>query len=200
MKGQVVIVYLWVLVFMVTINPTPTRCAYYSVAKPLQPLKPNLVQLNFYVRENLTGLNATAIVVAHGPRTQQRSDTAALSFGTLLVVDDPITEIPNGKPIGSARGYYAATSLKSEELTLVMTLVFSFTTGLYNGSSLSVLGVSHPLSNNRSMSVVGGTGLLFLAGGPVAVTTITRNTSSFDAILSLKVNVIYYDKPSSLTS
>ncbi|XP_057964030.1 dirigent protein 15-like [Malania oleifera] len=199
MEGQVVIVCLWVLVLMVTINPTPTRCAYYSDVVPLEPLKPNMVQFSFYVRETFTGTKPTAVVVAH-PSFKKTSNNT-LSFGTLVVVDDPITETPSqtASVIGSVRGYYASTASNNNPLSLLMTLAISFNTGPYNGSSFTVLSGSSPLNSTRIMSVVGGTGQLFMAGGKVEVSTVTRNLTTFDAVLQLKATVIYYEKPSPST-
>ena len=89
-----------------------------------------LIRLHFYFHDTLDGTNPTAIRIA-GPSKR--------SFGTTMMIDDPLIEGPetNSKRVGRAKGIYAFSSQRDSGL-LLMVMNFAFLEGTYNGSALSV--------------------------------------------------------------
>ena len=89
-----------------------------------------LIHLHFYFHDTLDGTNPTAIRIA-GPSKR--------SFGTTMMIDDPLIEGPetNSKLVGRAKGIYAFSSQRDSGL-LLMVMNFAFLEGTYNGSALSV--------------------------------------------------------------
>lgn len=116
--------------------------------------KPKETHLVFYVHDNFSGQDATALTVAGS----DGAATSILKFGTIAVVDDPVTEgpDPNSKQIGRARGFYTNSQLDGRGLHMVFSVVF--TDGEYKGSSLEVQGDDPFGKEEREYSIVGGTG------------------------------------------
>ncbi|KAL6010686.1 hypothetical protein ACLOJK_001124 [Asimina triloba] len=120
-----------------------------------------LSHLHFYFHDVVAGPNQTAVLVASGPTT----NTSFTGFGSVVVVDDPLTEGPNpsSRLVGRAQGMYAAAS--QQDWGLLMAMNFAFVEGKYKGSTLAVLGRNSVLSQVREMPVLGGTGLFRFARG-----------------------------------
>ena len=114
----------------------------------------------------VSGPNATAVQVAGRLSNYTGSDPIAAMFGSVSVMDNPLTETPepNSTLIGRAQGVYAMAS-QHDEFSLLMTVTYSFTRGRFNGSSLSVVGRNPIMSEVREMPVVGGTRVFRLARG-----------------------------------
>ncbi|CAA7396667.1 unnamed protein product [Spirodela intermedia] len=146
--------------------------------------------LHFFFHDILAGPNATAVVIAQGPTW----NTTAGRFGQIVMMDNPLTEGPSlsSKLIGRAQGLYATAS--QEELGLLMTLNYYFTEGVYNGSTLAILGRNNILSERREMSVVGGTGYFRLAQGFAVGKTSSMNFTSGDAVVEYDVYVVHGDR------
>ncbi|KAK6240790.1 Dirigent protein - like 7 [Theobroma cacao] len=145
-------------------------------------------KLHFYFHDALSGKNPTAVRVAQA----SGSAKSPTFFGVVFVIDDPLTEGPEAtsKELGRAQGLYGSDG--KEEVSLLMAMDFVFTSGKYNGSSLTVLGrnpVFHPL---REMPIIGGTGVFRLARGIATVKTRSLNTTTGDAIAEYHVVVIHY--------
>nr|ABE73781.1 dirigent-related protein [Tamarix androssowii] len=134
----------------------------------------------------VSGKDATAVKVAQASGT----DKSPTAFGSVTMADDKLTEgpEPSSKIIGRAQGLYASAC--QEELGLLMAMSYSFTDGIYNGSSLSILGrntVMHPV---RELPVVGGTGVFRMARG-FALAKTNWFSMSGDAIVGYNVTVIH---------
>ncbi|KAL4280368.1 hypothetical protein GQ457_03G002050 [Hibiscus cannabinus] len=145
-----------------------------------------VTNLQFYFHDTISGKNPTAIKVAEAAHT----DNSPTLFGALLMADDPLTETPdpNSKLLGRAQGVYGSAG--KDELALVMAMSFCFTDGIYNGSSISVLGKNSAMSPVREMPIVGGTGLFRLARGFALAKTHWFNELG-DAIVGYNVTIVH---------
>ena len=76
----------------------------------------------------------TAVKVASAPTTNY----SATLFGTVMVMDDWLTEGPEAtsKMVGRAQGIYVSSS--QEKFHLLMASTFVFKRGKYNGSTLAI--------------------------------------------------------------
>ncbi|PON74471.1 Disease resistance response protein [Trema orientale] len=158
----------------------------YTFSRSLSPKKKlgikqeKLTHLHFYFHDIVSGRNPTDVEVAQAPISNA---SAALSFGYVAVVDDPLTAGPEltSRKIGSAdQGIFVSTSQSDIELSVVLSYVF--TEGKYNGSSLSILGHKPILNTDRELPIVGGSGLFRFARGYAQVRSYMFNpTISNDA-------------------
>ncbi|KAJ1432865.1 Dirigent protein [Sesbania bispinosa] len=149
--------------FVRTISPTTL-----GLNKPQK-----LSHLHFYFHDIIDGPNQTAVRVAAASSTEK----SPTGFGAVVMMDDPLTELPeaSSKVVGRAQGIYASAS--QSELGFLMVLNFAFTQGKYNGSNLSVLGRNMVESAVREMPVVGGSGLFRFARGYAQARTYSLNGS-----------------------
>ncbi|KAF5961921.1 hypothetical protein HYC85_003130 [Camellia sinensis] len=136
--------------------------------------KEKLTKLNFYLHDTLSGKNPTAIKVAQANITF-KSPTL---FGLINMIDDPLTvgPEPNSTEVGRAQGFYGSAGL--DKLGLIMTMNLYFTTGKYNGSTLSVVGRNSVMELYREMPIIGGSGVFRLARGIVTAKTYFLNTTT----------------------
>ncbi|KAG5632564.1 hypothetical protein H5410_004281 [Solanum commersonii] len=137
--------------------------------------------LAFYVHDYLSGHDTSAITVAgkDGPQT------SVLSFGTIIVVDDPVTEGPdlNSKVIGRAQGMYINSQLDGKGLHLMFSIIF--TDGKYKGSTLEIQGAN-------LFAIVSGTGYFRFVRGYGIMTTHFIDIPNLKAILKLDAIVNHY--------
>jgi hypothetical protein len=128
---------------------------------------------------------STVVAVAEGPN----SNASATGFGSVTVIDDPLTEGPNltSKLLGRAQGMYVSAG--KDSLSLMMAMNFVFIDGAYNGSSLAILGPNPAERRVREMAVVGGTGLFRFARGYCQATTQWFNASTGDATVEYNLHV-----------
>ncbi|XP_055961145.1 dirigent protein 23-like isoform X2 [Mercurialis annua] len=136
------------------------------------------------------GPNPTAVRVA-GRTNFTSPDPIAASFGSIFVIDNPLTVSPepNSTVVGRAQGIYAMSSQK-DEFSLLMTLTYVFITGRYNGSTFSVVGRNPVMSEVREMPVIGGTGIFRLAQGYCFAKT--HSMDQMDAIIGYNVTLLHY--------
>ncbi|KAI3683464.1 hypothetical protein L1987_83968 [Smallanthus sonchifolius] len=122
---------------------------------PMNLKTEKLSHFRFYWHDILSGSNPTAVTIV--PPTKNITTTTA--FGQINMIDDPLTEKPEAgsKLLGRAQGFYGLIS--QEKVALLMTMNFVFSTGKYNGSTLTVLGRNPVFQKAREMSVIGGSGL-----------------------------------------
>ncbi|KAL8089947.1 dirigent protein 22-like [Apium graveolens] len=156
--------------------------------KELPHKKEKVTKLHFFLHEEGSGVNQTAYLVAQS----NISFTSPTNFGLVSMIDDILREgaAPDSQIVGRAQGLTGSSSM--EEASLIMSLTFVFTTGKYNGSSLSFLG-RNPLSNKyREMPIVGGSGVFRLARGIITTQTIMLNITTFQVISEYKVIVFHY--------
>ncbi|XP_015883286.1 dirigent protein 22-like [Ziziphus jujuba] len=153
--------------------------------------KPKHTHIQFYMHDIVSGPNATAIPVARRLSNYTGSDPIATMFGTVSVIDNPLTTTPdlNSTLIGRAQGIYATAS-QHVEYSLLMTLTVGFTSGPYNGSTLSVVGRNPVMSEVREMPIVGGTGFFRLAHGYCFARTYSMD--QMDAVIGYNVTVVQY--------
>ncbi|XP_058191106.1 dirigent protein 23-like [Rhododendron vialii] len=154
----------------------------------LSMMKEKVTKLHFYFRDQVSGKNPTAVRVAQANSTFQ----SPTLFGLITVIDDALTvgPEPNSPIVGRAQGTYTSAGL--EELGLLMSLNFVFTSGEYKGSTLSILGRNPVFNLYRELPIVGGSGVFRLARGIATAKTYTFNTTSGDAIVEYNVIVLHY--------
>ncbi|KAL3334760.1 hypothetical protein AABB24_031139 [Solanum stoloniferum] len=142
--------------------------------------------LHFYFHDILSGKNPSAIkIISPGGR-------GIYGFGNTFMCDDALTIGPNASTqvIGRAQGIYAMAS--QSESALLMTMIFEFTQGKYNGSSISILGRNPFMRDVREMPIVGGTGLFRFARGYALAHTFWFDGKTGDAIVEYNVFVQHY--------
>ena len=142
-----------------------------------------LTRLHSYFHDTLDGTNPTAIRIA-GPSKR--------SFGTTLMIDDPLTEGPEtrSKLVVRGQGIYAIASQHDSGL-LLMVMNLTFLEGTYNGSALSILGRNPTLDKVREMPIVGGTGVFRYARGYALAKTFSFNQKTGDAVVEYNVSVLH---------
>ncbi|QHO07061.1 Dirigent protein [Arachis hypogaea] len=140
-----------------------------------------LTHLHFFFHDIVSGTNQTAVRVAAAPS----SETSPTGFGSVVMMDDPLTETADrsSKIVGRAQGMYGSAS--QSELGLLMVMSFAFTEGEYNGSSLSVLGRNTVESAVREMPIVGGSGVFRFCRGYAQA-----KTHSIDEMVAVVEDVI----------
>lgn len=145
-----------------------------------------ITTLHFYFHDTVSGKNPSAVRVAQAAGT----DKSPTLFGVIMMADDPLTETPdpNSKLVGRAQGLYGSAG--QQELALIMALNFGFVDGIYNGSSISLLGKNPALHPVREMAIVGGTGKFRLARGYAVAQTHWFNPTTGDAIVGYNVTVV----------
>ncbi|WMV51588.1 hypothetical protein MTR67_044973 [Solanum verrucosum] len=156
--------------------------------KKLPHAKQKVTKLHFYFHDIVSGKNPTAVQIAQSNMTAK----SPTSFGFVAMMDDPLTVGPesNSRIVGRAQGIYG--SADQNEGALLMTLNFVFTTGKYNGSTLSVLGRNPVFHQYREMPIVGGSGVFRLAQGIATAKTYWFNLTSGDAVVEYNVMVLHY--------
>ncbi|KAF8377821.1 hypothetical protein HHK36_031206 [Tetracentron sinense] len=150
--------------------------------------KEKVTHLHFYFHDTVSGKNPSAVRVAQAAD----SDKSLTLFGVVMMADDPLTEgpEPSSKLVGRAQGLYGSAA--HEEFGLIMAMSFGFTDGMYNGSTLCILGrnsASHPV---REMPIVGGTSVFRLARGIAVAKIYWYNATTGDAIVEYNVTAIHY--------
>ncbi|XAR63841.1 hypothetical protein NMG60_11023958 [Bertholletia excelsa] len=153
--------------------------------------KPKTTHFQFYIHDIVGGPKPTSVRVAGRSSNVSSADPVAAMFGSIFVMDNPLTATPdmNSTLMGRAQGIYAMSS-QQDELSLLMTLTYNFVSGRYNGSSFSVLGRNPVIREIREMPVVGGTGIFRLARGYCLAKTFS--THQMDAVIGYNVTLIHY--------
>ncbi|PIA40640.1 hypothetical protein AQUCO_02400007v1 [Aquilegia coerulea] len=191
MRKVVLVPFLFVLSFVVVGSH-----ADWSMTQPVEDWreslalgKEKLTKMHFYFHDIVSGKKPTAMKIAQASTTT-KSPTL---FGIVMMVDDLLTEgpEPTSKMVGRAQGLYASADQK--QLGLLFAMSFEFTNGIYNGSTLSILGRNPVLLQLvREMPIVGGTGVFKLARGVVFAKTCWFNMTSGNAVVEYHANVIHY--------
>ncbi|MQM21910.1 hypothetical protein Taro_054957 [Colocasia esculenta] len=155
-------------------------------SSPLSMRRLKATHLHFFLQDFVTGDNATAVKVAG----VANGTTSPFMFGDVYVIDDRLTQgvDPSSPVVGNAQGIYAFTGMNRS--SIYMAADFGFTTGKYNGSSISVAS-RNPISETvRELAVVGGRGRFRLAQGFVVAST--RYWRGLDAIVEYNATVLHY--------
>ncbi|KAF5745376.1 dirigent protein 4-like [Tripterygium wilfordii] len=101
MKGRVIILVLLCLMCCINTGLAHEK-SYYTKSRPYVHKQKKITKLHFYFHETRNVQNATAVIVAK-PAT---NDTSPSQFGTVFVIDDPLTidADPSSEVIGKAKG------------------------------------------------------------------------------------------------
>ena len=147
-----------------------------------------LTHLNFFFHDIVTGQNPTAVRVAEAAMT----NTSKTLFGSVMIIDDPLTEGPEMESnlVGRAQGMYASAG--QNEPGLLMAMTFHFVEGKFNGSNLSFLGRNSVFSEVRELPIVGGSGLFRFARGYAEARTRTLDMKTGNAVVEYNVYVFHY--------
>ncbi|KAJ0969053.1 hypothetical protein J5N97_021930 [Dioscorea zingiberensis] len=100
----------------------------------------------------------------------------------VLVAQRNGTKVGNGSP-----GQFG-----QKELVLVLAVDFGFTSGEFNGSSISVFSRNPIMETDRELAVVGGRGKFRMARGFAKLHTYSMNTIG-DAVVEYNVTVFHYE-------
>ena len=161
----------------------------YTIPR-LQLQQPKQTNLVFYVHDYLTGHDMSAITVAGKSGTS----SSILHFGTILAVDDPVTEGPSieSKEIGRAQGFYINSQLDGKGLHLVFSVIF--TDGDFKGSTLEIQGADIFTMKEREYGIVwvSGTGYFRFVKGYGVMETEFMDIANLRAILKHNVTVKHY--------
>ncbi|KAK4401859.1 Dirigent protein 21 [Sesamum angolense] len=143
------------------------------------------IVLHFYVQDLLAGENKTVYEVARADITSN----STTSFGQVRVFDDLMTAGPdyNSEPIGRAQGLVTSADLAVS--AFAMNLNFVFTSGRFNGSTISVLGRNQILEQQRELTVVGGTGVFRFARGYAIASTYSYDAETQNGVLEYTLYV-----------
>ncbi|XP_073131232.1 dirigent protein 22-like [Henckelia pumila] len=154
----------------------------------LPTLKQKSTKLRFFYHDVISGKNPSTVTVAQSNNTLQ----SPTFFGLVEVIDAPLTvgPEPDSQIIGRAQGIYVLASL--EELSLFMSFNLVFTDGMYNGSTLSVLGHNPIFHKYREMAIVGGSGVFRLARGIAATRTVWLNLTTGDGVSEYHVVALHH--------
>ena len=108
------------------------------------------------------------------------------------MIDDPLTEGTEhgSKIVGRAQGMYSFPT--KTEPALLMVINFSFLEGIYNGSTISILGRNPVLQKVREMPIVGGTGMFRFSHGYALAKTAHFNPKNGDAVVEYDVYVMHF--------
>ncbi|CAN1278036.1 Dirigent protein 3 [Linum perenne] len=109
-------------------------------------------------------------------------------FGMLVMADEPLTLEPsiNSTLVGRAQGMYGSASLMDAAFFMVFNFAFSHD-GVYNGSTLTLVGPIFPRVIVNELSIVGGTGLFRFARGYAVAKRIVLD---FNALLVLNSTTV----------
>ncbi|XP_073308319.1 dirigent protein 21-like [Primulina huaijiensis] len=152
--------------------------------------KEEVTKLHFFVQNKLAGENRTVYQVANSSITS----SSPTSFGLVVVVDDLLTvghEEDSGE-LGRFQGLITSSDLKTVALTININIVF--TSGKYNGSTLSIFGRNQLQDATvRELPVVGGTGVFRMARGfAIASTFSSFNATTGSDVLEYTIYVSHH--------
>ena len=152
--------------------------------------KEKMTKLHFFLHEAAApgSANQTAFLVAES----NISSTSPTLYGQVSVIDDILREgpEPDSPIVGRAQGLSVSSDLR--EPTIIMSLNFLFTTGKYNGSTLSINARNPLLNKYRELPILGGSGYFRLARGLITTNTAVFNITSQVTIAEYRVIALHY--------
>ncbi|CAL5211704.1 unnamed protein product [Lathyrus oleraceus] len=147
--------------------------------------QPNQSTLVFYLQDVGKGPKATVspVIGINGKVWSYNT------FGTIFVVDDPVTLSPSpfSTLIGKAQGTITVTSQDGANVNIVLSIVFNDVQ--YAGSTLEIQGTSRQRDNLRELGVVSGTGRFRFARGFAVFETISYDPTSSESVIRLTVTL-----------
>ncbi|XP_071720165.1 dirigent protein 22-like [Rutidosis leptorrhynchoides] len=167
-------------------NPTFVQSVKLN---PLKLKTEKLSHFRFFWHDKYSGPNPTAVNIIPPPITNK---TNSNGFGTVSMIDDALTDKPEpgSKLLGRAQGFYGIAS--QEEIGLLMAMNFVFSTGKYNGSTITIMGRNSVFNKVREMPVIGGSGLFRFARGYVQASTHSFDIKTGDAVVEYNCYVLHY--------
>ncbi|KAG7636904.1 Dirigent protein 4 [Arabidopsis thaliana] len=165
---------------------------YYSETRPITPKQQVITNLHFFFHDTLTAPNPSAVLIAKPTHARGDNDSSPSPFGSLFALDDPLTVGPDPKSekVGNARGMYVSSG--KHVPTLTMYVDFGFTSGKFNGSSITVFSRNTITEKEREVAVVGGRGRFRMARGVAQLNTYYVNLTNGDAIVEYNVTLYHY--------
>lgn len=165
----------------ITINGEFSRQSIITSTKRMG----KMTHLHFYFHDILHGKNPTGMQIIKPPHK------SAGPFGMTFMVDDPLTEKlePTSKLVGRAQGIYSFAS--QHDIALLIVMNFAFSEGIYNGSSLSILGRNAIADTVREMPIVGGSGVFRFARGYALAKTVWSSANG-DVVVEYNVSVEHH--------
>ncbi|KAK6916698.1 Dirigent protein [Dillenia turbinata] len=160
-----------------------------DLTRKIRPGKEKVTQIHCYYHNVDHGDNPTTVTVAMAPNSMK----SPTGFGIVRVLDNPLTTGPDPKSklVGRAHGIYAVDG--AFDFNILMLVDLAFTDGIYNGSTVNVVGRNHVAAGVRDTPIVGGTGVFAFARGIVTMTNYYLNfTSGLDAIIEYNLTIIHY--------
>ncbi|KAI4331043.1 hypothetical protein MLD38_029272 [Melastoma candidum] len=148
--------------FVLALCPHTPRATFFFCPPPPPPSSPTNT---FVVYVQATFANGTNNFTAFPVAGINGKEFSVTQFGTFYVDDDYITATasPTSAMLGRSQGTITVTGLVGGRLQVSLTLVF--TSGLYNGSTLVLLGSANPIPQVAQVAVVGGTNNFTFATG-----------------------------------
>ncbi|KAL3628669.1 hypothetical protein CASFOL_027715 [Castilleja foliolosa] len=103
-----------------------------------------------------------------------------IKYGDVFAFQDPLTVGPDPKStlLGRAQGTIAFTT-PEVSYDLHISIVYIFTSGKYNGSTVVAVGRNNVPQSVREFPIIGGTGAFKLARGIVTGSTYSTNPPTF---------------------
>lgn len=146
-----------------------------------------LSHLRLYWHDVLSGDNPTSIEIIPPISNKFQS-----GFGYIRMIDNALTEEQNrsSKLLGRAQGFYASAS--QDKVALLMAMNFVFTSGKYNGSTISMFGRNPWMENLRELSVIGGSGLFRFARGYAKLHTVELDIAKGNAVVEYNIYLFHY--------
>lgn len=190
---------LFIIAFYLAVTATAhssDSTSYYGTTKPANLKQEKVTRLRFYLHDIISGKNPSAVRIAHANLTGGSVVDSAVGFGSLFAIDDPLTMGPgkDSKVIGNGRGMYVSGSKDISKFTIVMYADLAFTTGRFNGSSISVFS-RNPVAEEageREIGIVGGRGAFRMAKGFIKIKTHQIDLKTGDAVLRYDATVYHY--------
>jgi hypothetical protein len=181
---------LWLALILYMIA-APVYCRYYSQSVPYVSPRKKVSELHFFFHDRISGENPTSVLIAR-PNITKEDKSPALPFGSLFAVYDPLTAgpEPTSEVIGHAEGLYVSSS--QDVLTLVTYLDFGFTSGRFNGSSLSLFSRNPVTEKEREAAVVGGRGKFRMARGFARLKTRFTNETASGTVVECRATVVHH--------
>ncbi|KAL1324987.1 hypothetical protein HN51_035090 [Arachis hypogaea] len=139
----------------------------------------------FYLHDVTNGPNATVAQIVGITGKVWSYNT----FGTFIMVDDPITLTPNqyAVQVGRAQGTISVASMDGS--TVIIVLSFVFNNVQYNGSTLELQGASRQRENSREISVVSGTGRFRFVKGYAVFETVSYDPTTTRSLIRVNVTI-----------
>lgn len=149
-----------------------------------------LAKIHFYLQGVVGGPNSTMHEVARA----NVSTEALFSFGKIYVFDDLITAGPGGNSLklGKAQGIVTSADMRTTAMAENFNAVF--TSGVYNGSTLTIAGRNPAMDQQRHLAVIGGTGVFRFTRGFAVVGTYSSRVgvdSVFYVVFEYSINTTF---------